>query len=281
VFRRLVVSFLSASVLLGGCPAPSRSWEEKGHVLINGHAIDSLPEPLRGFFSTHRSTMEKRSQDPDYWKLDDEEERRYHYIDIDALRPYPFTDFPLDYEAATRAFGRLRLREEGELPWRIEEYFDILVQDFENGQWEDAAYTAAILGHYVADLHQPLHTTKNYDGDLTGNKGVHSRFEGNLLDRLGDLTLSVSSAVYVEDPVASTLEVVRSGYPLIRTILQADSEAGRAASGDEERYLGILEQKLRPLVEKRLSEASSFLGSLIYSAWSLAEKPNPPSSPSE
>jgi DNA-directed RNA polymerase specialized sigma24 family protein len=40
------------------------------------------------------------------------------------------------------------------------------------------------MGHYVADLAQPLHVTENHDGQLTGQKGLHHWFEENVVDAL-------------------------------------------------------------------------------------------------
>lgn len=44
--------------------------------------------------------------------------------------------------------------------------------------------TAGVMGHYVTDLSQPLHVSENYDGEMTGQKGVHSFFEDVLVDEL-------------------------------------------------------------------------------------------------
>ena len=40
------------------------------------------------------------------------------------------------------------------------------------------------MGHYIADLAQPLHTSENYDGQLTKQKGLHVWFEKTALDEL-------------------------------------------------------------------------------------------------
>ena len=35
---------------------------------------------------------------------------------------------------------------------------------------------------YVADGHMPLHITRNYNGQYSGNHGIHSRYESNMID---------------------------------------------------------------------------------------------------
>lgn len=40
------------------------------------------------------------------------------------------------------------------------------------------------MGHYVADLAQPLHVTENHDGQMTEQKGLHHYFEEEIIDQL-------------------------------------------------------------------------------------------------
>ena len=42
---------------------------------------------------------------------------------------------------------------------------------------------SAELSHYVGDAFVPLHTTINYDGQLTDQKGLHSLWESQLPER--------------------------------------------------------------------------------------------------
>ena len=41
---------------------------------------------------------------------------------------------------------------------------------------------AGVMAHYIGDLSQPLHDTKNYDGQLTGQPGIHAFFETTNID---------------------------------------------------------------------------------------------------
>ena len=77
----------------------------------------------------------------------------------------------------------------GRLPWRLAEIQGRLRRSFEDfGRGSSNAVSnsvlfAAIASHYVQDAHQPLHATDNYDGQLTGQRGMHSRFERELFER--------------------------------------------------------------------------------------------------
>ncbi|MFW7380005.1 MAG: hypothetical protein ACOH5I_14420 [Oligoflexus sp.] len=48
---------------------------------------------------------------------------------------------------------------------------------------------AGLTSHFIGDLANPNHTTKNYDGQLTGQRGLHSYFESELIAAY-DLQLS-------------------------------------------------------------------------------------------
>ena len=70
----------------------------------------------------------------------------------------------------------------------------------------DAIFTAAgDLAHFAADLHMPLHVTKNYNGQLTGNKGIHKMLEVGLAKRYAsfyaeEVAKDRTEPAYLADP---------------------------------------------------------------------------------
>jgi len=145
--------------------------------------------------------------------------------------------------------------------------------------WKDkendsALLEAARIGHYVADLHQPLHTTENYDGQLSGNRGIHSRFEHKMLkDRIDKLNLVYSSATYINDPLAQIFEVIRQGYPSVEKIMKADGLAQKSANIDSYWYFQRLFEQTKEICENRISGAIFMTASLWYTAWIDAGSP--------
>ncbi len=102
---------------------------------------------------------------------------------------YPFQALPREYGAALEKFGESTLKRNGLLPWREAEEFGNLRRAFEEFKRE-APYTisnvvlfSAVASHYIQDAHQPFHATDNYDGQQTGNNGIHARFERDLIER--------------------------------------------------------------------------------------------------
>ncbi|HIB03903.1 MAG TPA: S1/P1 Nuclease, partial [Candidatus Marinimicrobia bacterium] len=153
-------------------------WGYTAHRLINREAVNLLNFPLGEFFSGHINYISEHAVDPDLWKIDKENhpnESPGHFIDADLFDDHPFKKIPRKWEDVVNKYGEKKLDSWGTAPWRIEEYYYRLVRQFRDGEWIKARLTAAALGHYVSDIHVPFHTCENYNGQLTGNKGVHKR----------------------------------------------------------------------------------------------------------
>ena len=90
-----------------------------------------------------------------------------------------------------RSSARTFIHEQGLLPWRTAEFYGRLQREFESLKrqpppgyaLDNIALYAAVLAHYVADGHVPLHAVVNYDGQLTEQQGLHSRWETELFER--------------------------------------------------------------------------------------------------
>src|SRR5688572_4465116 len=189
---RLFVLILLMSL---GVAADASAWGFDPHKFIMERAIALLPAELRPLFEKHRAMAVERAIDPDTWRTAGfEEEPKNHFVDIDweGFGKYPFTELPRDYAAAVAKFGRDRINEMGTLPWRAEEFHGNLRRAFEAyarrgafGQF-DIIFFSSALAHYVSDAHVPFHGVINYNGQLTGQDGIHNRFETALFERYRD-----------------------------------------------------------------------------------------------
>jgi hypothetical protein len=187
---RTVAVALVALVL--GWPAPTAAWGFEPHRFIMDRAIALLPAPLRPLFEEHRATLVERVIDPDTWRtVGFEEEGKHHFVNLDweGYGPHPFDALPRDYTAAVERFGQARIEANGTLPWRVEELHGRLRRAFESygrrglsGRF-DVLFFSAVMAHYVADAHVPFHAVRNHDGQLTGQRGIHARFESSLFER--------------------------------------------------------------------------------------------------
>lgn len=275
-----------ALVLFG--PVPARAWGFDVHRLLMDRAIDLLPDAIRPFFQKHRAFIVERSVDPDLWRTagwTDEPPR--HFVDLDAYGQPPFAGLPRDYDRAVEQYGADFVQRNGTLPWRVSEIYGQLTRNFElqkkgtpGYSLENIKFFSAILGHYVSDGHVPFHAVLNYDGQLTGQRGIHSRWETDLvLFNRDALRIAPPPLTRIDDPRAYMFEVLQASFPLAAVILKADkaAAAGREAYDDE--YYGNLFAETRPILEQRLSAAASGIASIIVSAWEAGGRPDLPLEP--
>ena len=268
-------------------------WGYTAHRLINREAVKLLNSPLGEFFSGYINYISEHAVDPDLWKKDKENhpnEYPGHFIDADLFDDYPFKKIPRKWEDVVNKYGKKKLDSWGTAPWRIEEYYYQLVTQFRDGEWIKARLTATALGHYVSDIHVPFHTCENYNGQLTGNKGVHKRWEANMVEEfLLDAMNTSGSLISFDDPVSQAFLIVEESFPYVSTILTAETKARetvpvhlRSTISDWEvsmfgsEYIKVLYVETGALAVSRMEMASLRVASYWHSAWVAAGKPSPP-----
>lgn len=267
-------SALTVLLLLFRSDAPGWGWDT--HRFMNRKAVYHLPGQMllfiqdSSFFAQHSVDADARRSSSDT-SLYGEPPR--HYLDIDD---YPdFRNLPRSLDTLIQLYGWERVKANGTLPWATVWTYDSLVHQLARGAWGQAVLTASDLGHYVADAHQPLHVTRNYNGQYTGNYGIHSRYETTMLSSgyyLGQLAISPDSAAYVGEPLALAFGYILESNALLDTILQGDTYA-RAASGwngsgqAPASYYAALWERTRAVTLDRVQHGTRALADLWYSAW--------------
>jgi hypothetical protein len=283
--RKGLAGFLSVLLLM---PSSAGAWGFESHKYIVSRAIDVLPEAIRPFFQANRVFIVEHSIDPDLWRtagFADEPPR--HFLDMDAYGKYPFTDLPREYDAALEKYGQDELARNGLLPWRAAEIAGNLRRAFvdlhKQGMYarENIKLFSAIIGHYAADANVPLHSALNYNGQLTGQNGIHNRFEEDLFLRYGkQLNLQpppLKNVANVRDVIFDTL---LESFRHVDAVLAADREAIGDRTDYDDRYYDTFFAKVRPILEKRMSDSISAVASIITTQWEQAGRPALPVNPS-
>ena len=279
--RRARCALVGALVFLAS-PVPAGAWSAEAHVLINRAACTTLPEPLRGFFMRHQALIGEQAVDPgpESSERQGEAERARHRFRLDALDRFPFREIPRTYDAAVAKYGREKLEGAGVLPWRIAGLYGELVAAMRASDWKRVPLLAAHLGHTVADGHQPLRTTVNHDGQHTGNAGIHTRFEDELVRRFQaeyqDLAAFTHPAKPAGDPVAFTFDFLIDSYVWVDNLLRADALAREGLHEYGDAYYRALHVFAGRLAKLSMAQAATDLGSLWYSAWIEAGRPRLP-----
>ncbi len=275
-FAHTCAAFVLGMLLLA--PDSAHAWGSLGHRTIAGEYGDSLPWPLDGLRSQDAWVVD-HVLDPDTRKGTIPSERFRHYIDIDAYPEYLAGTLSHDRAVLEATHGTAQVEQWGIVPWAIGEVTDSLTAAMATGRWDRARLWISDLCHYVGDLHQPLHCSLNYDGQLTGNNGVHYRYETRMLDlNAGALQLAPGAVTYLPSPVDAAFAMAAASQQRVVDVITADTQARNAAGGSTTSgtYYAGLWTRTSALTLTRLTEASVVTASLVYTAWADAGFPPVP-----
>ena len=279
---RFAAILLAAFVAL---PSPARAWGVEAHKFIADRMIALLPAELKPLFEKRRDFIVERAIDPDLWRtVGWDEEPPNHFLDFDfeAFGPYPFTGLPRDYDAAVQKFGKAVITEQGTLPWRTAEFYGRLQREFASLKRQPAPGYAvdnivlysAILAHYVSDGHVPLHAVVNYDGQLTGQQGLHSRWEAELFERnRSKLKVAPVSMKPILNPRDFMFETLLVSNRAAANVLESDKKAAEGREFYDDAYFEAFAAGTLPVMEKRLNDSIAAVAALITGAWEQAGRP--------
>src|SRR5579864_788498 len=270
----LILAIIAAASLATASPA--FAWGTAAHRYIMRRAIEMLPATLKPLFEPHRDELILRVIDSDLWRTVGWEEDSNHFLDFGVREygDYPFAALPREYDAALETFGMATLRKNGTLPWREAEEFGNLRRAFErlgrgNGfAIGDVVLFTAVASHYIQDAHQPLHATNNHDGNLTGQEGLHARFETELLERFAArLSITPPPVSPIANPRDFAFDVLLASYKLVEPLLAADRRAVAGKEEYDDDYFAKFFEQTRPILEQRIGASIAATAGLIIGAW--------------
>jgi len=278
--RRGSFALVAVMVLVGASLSASRpayAWGPKAHRLSNDWAIGTLPAGVRAFFQANRSFILEHSNDPEKWTKKDRYERMRHYIFLDKYGIFPYLDLPHSYKMAINKYGSGHIAHNGVLPWQIGEYSLKLTEAMKAGKWEEAKLDAAALGFYVSDAHDPLHTTQNYDGQLTNQSGLAVRFGTGLVDRYSHFFMyRPDDAAKIDDPTEHAFQMILEANTWVDQIVLADRRAAEDLPSYTDEYYDRFYSRIGATAMREISEAAHDVGSYWYTAWLNAGRPELP-----
>ena len=233
--RFLAAAAVACAVTAIAAPNVVSAWGSTGHRLVGVAAMRGLPDEVPAFLRDPSavSAVGELAREPDRWKgagqPHDRERDTAHFIDmlddgrvmgptgpsIDAL-----PNLKSEYDAALIAAG-YNVNDAGYLPYAIWDMMQNLERNFaywrvlnaqqarETDPGRRAWYQAdkarrealilrdiGVLGHYIGDGSQPLHTTIHYNGwdrdtanpeGFTTSRQTHGRFENAFTARVARL----------------------------------------------------------------------------------------------
>lgn len=286
---RLSGIFLFISVLFFAGNAGA--WGFLGHRLINNRAVFALPPQMFGFYKLHIDYITQHSVDPDSRRYMMAEEACRHYLDCDRYeKSAPLDTIPHRWHEAIEKYTEDTLLSHGIVPWHCLAMLSRLTKAFEERNLQKILKLSADIGHYIADAHVPLHSSRNYNGQLTGQEGIHALWESRIPQLFVDsFDLFTGSAVYLYKPSDYIWGTMGRSYMLVDSVLKLERTATLMHPQNkfsfEERGTQTMEvysvpfcndyhQMMENMVERRMRQAIFSVASFWYTAWVNAGQPN-------
>jgi hypothetical protein len=271
-----------------------KKWGFTGHKRINRVAVFTLPPEMFGFYKEHIEYLTDHAVDPDKRRYAVDGEAQCHYIDIDHYAvngKNAFDEVPRLWFKAIDKYTEDTLQAYGIVPWHIQVMKMRLTKAFEQKNVDLILKYSADIGHYIADAHVPLHTTENYNGQLTNQRGIHGLWESRLLEiNIDNYDYFVGKASYLKKPLDFIWDAVHQSNNAVDSVLSFEKELTSTFPVDQKysyenrgsvlmqtyskEFSDAYHDKLNGMVERRLRLAILAVGNYWYSAWVDAGQPD-------
>jgi hypothetical protein len=254
-------------------------------------AVFALPAEMMGFFKKHIDYVTDHAIDPDKRSRSVEGEQIKHYIDIDHYGDMPFEIMPKTWKDACSKYTKDTLELYGINPWWMSKMVFSLSQAFRDEDLDKILWTAANLGHYVADATVPLHTSQYYDGRTLEQKGIHAFWETRVPELFGDkFNYMVGKAEYMGDPLETAWALVKESHYEIDTVMAVldymtnnypddkkyvyDEKGAVIAKQFSAEYTAEFSKRMNNMCERKMQRAVKMVASIWYTAWVNAGQPD-------
>jgi hypothetical protein len=244
------------------------------HVNVPDHYIDLEDLKLCGLTPETLPVMRydfvadialARAAHPERFPAIDPDKDADHTRELDGFLPWAITE---NYEKLKSDFGTLKaLTQYGGTP-----------QEIANAQ-ADVVYVMGVMGHYVGDGAQPLHTSRYFNGWTPDNnpKGYttrltfHAWIDGGYFKKTGGLkvetlvgkihpAMKISNADAPDGLFRDVMAYLVEQNKFVEPLYEMDKEGQLSGEGDK----GM---EGRPFLEGQIVKAAQMLGNIWLTAW--------------
>jgi hypothetical protein len=314
------------------------AWGERGHDLVTRVAARIMaakhgqeaahPFQLKDHMLGHLSNI------PDiYWRGIGKEisdvNGPTHYVDMEYLHPQPeLKNLPrtiLKVESNMGQFCQKKTKDyvcpegaekkpdaslAGTAPWRIKQLAELMSDSFKKIKpgnelslkdgVDGALLYAGLLAHFVGDLSQPLHNSRDYDGWERNQGGLHAYFESQVVaefplnfdQEVLDAALKLKPAT----PIVATLNKEDRNNPLmlgfalgmdsflkLKTLFDLDLKHSLLKKSTKKDGMKLYAKRkppkevlgsYKPLLVERLAAGADMLAHVWYVAWQNGGSPD-------
>ncbi|MES2891751.1 MAG: zinc dependent phospholipase C family protein [Bacteroidota bacterium] len=284
--KNIVLSFVLVGILL-----TCGSWGFLIHKTTVQLAVYKLPKQLQPFFYKQMKYLVANAGRADTRRNTDSTEAPRHFIDLEKFGDNAAYAMPFDWDSAQRLYTRDSLLIYGYVPYEIVRMKTKLTEAFRSGVGDSILFYATDLAHYIGDAHVPLHTTENYDGQLSDQKGIHSLWESMIPEILiGNYQLyDKHQATYLQDPAGAIWEAIRSSYKLVPEVLAKEKEVtgkfptdkkyrmqmrrGKEVRSYTSEFAKAYAAALGSSINEQLLKSANLIADFWFTAWVDAGRP--------
>ena len=267
-------------------------WGFYAHQLINRLAVYTLPDEMIGFYKANIDYVTENAVNPDRRRYAVEGEAPRHYIDLDYYTEEVQRDLAnLSWSKAVAKYTEDTLNAYGVVPWHVVRMKFQLTEAFAKKDLKNILRISADVGHYIADAHVPLHTTENYNGQLTDQLGIHGFWESRLPELYTkDYSFWVGKADYIDNIHTRIWDVVLSSHACLDSVFGFEKELtlkmgedkkfavgernGRTVREYSKDFSKRYNKMLDGQVEKRMRSSVKTVGDFWYTCWIDAGQPD-------
>lgn len=278
------------SVLIGLSTLFLSSWGFFSHRQINRLAVFTLPPDMIGFYKKNIQYLTEAAVNPDRRRYAVVDEAPRHYIDLDHFGDSALYKMPRFWKEAVEKYSEDTLKAYGILPWHVTVMYYRLRDAFMTKDPTRILSLSADLGHYIADAHVPLHTTENYNGQLTGQHGIHAFWESRLPELFSSrYDFFVGKAEYVKNPQLTIWKAIESSNQHLDSVLMLEksltekfgekkysfeTKGKQTVKVYSTEFSAAYHMALKGMVEQRMRGAIKMIGDFWYTAWVDAGQPD-------
>jgi hypothetical protein len=269
----------------------SSQWGFWAHKRINRLAVYRLPPEMQFFYKKHIDYLTENAVNPDRRRYAVIGEAERHFIDLDIYGDSAVQRLPHYWNAAVNKIGEDSLRKHGIVPWYIQIAAYQLTEAFKDKDPKRILRISADLGHYVADSNVPLHTTRNYNGQLTRQEGIHGFWESRLPELYADhYDLWIGEAKYIDSLPNVIWASVNRTHLATDSVLIFEKQLSESFDADKkfsyelrnnilvrtysEEFSRQYHVKLNGQVERQMKSSIKMVGDLWFTCWINAGQPD-------
>jgi hypothetical protein len=284
--KKISTMALVAAIMITCC-----SWGFLVHKTTMQIAVYQLPKPMQAFFYKNMNYLVSNAGRPDTRRNTDSTEGPRHFIDLEKFGANAAYAMPYNWDSAQKVYSRDSLLLYGYVPYEIARMKNKLTEAFRSGVADSILFYATDLAHYIGDANVPLHTTDNYDGQLTDQKGIHSLWESMIPEILiGEYNLyERHNAQYLGNPDEATWTAIRRANALLPDMLSKEKELtkkftpetkyrtqirrGKEVRSYSSDFAKAYAASLGNTINQQLLNTSNLVADFWYTAWVDAGKP--------